>query len=368
MPRARNPENRGFPTRWRIRSGSIYYQVPPGMEIHWDGKKEFPLGKTVTEAYRTWSARIGYMDRVRIVSQLLERYEREVIPTKAAKTAAENVRYCVNLRKVFGHMSLGSIQAQHIYQYVDSRSKKIESKDGKGKQTGGLSIAKREVAMFSHVFTMAVQWGYLGRHPFKGEVRLKGEKPRDRYVEDWELAECLALESRGGRGDAVKVVQAYLRLKLISGLRQSDLMRLRVADVHEDGIHVTPKKTENTTGKTLIITWNDDLRSAVRMVMDSRPVDISPWLFCTRKGLRYSENSKGAFSGWQSIWQRFIKRVLAETKIEERFTEHDIRAKTGSDMGTVEGARDLLGHSSSAITRKVYRRKAEKVTPLSTSE
>jgi crotonobetainyl-CoA:carnitine CoA-transferase CaiB-like acyl-CoA transferase len=31
------------------------------------------------------------------------------------------------------------------------------------------------------------------RHPFKGEARLKGAKPRNRYIEDWEIIEALSL-------------------------------------------------------------------------------------------------------------------------------------------------------------------------------
>ena len=57
-----------------------------------------------------------------------------------------------------------------IYQYVDKRDYKI--------------AAHREIEVLSHAYTKAVEWGLIDRHPFKGEVRLKGGKPRDRYVED----------------------------------------------------------------------------------------------------------------------------------------------------------------------------------------
>jgi integrase len=61
------------------------------------------------------------------------------------------------------------------------------------------------------------------------------------------------------------------------------------------------------------------------------------------------------------MWQRFMDRVLAETKVRERFTEHDLRAKVGSDAVSLERARALLQHADSRTTERVYRRKPERV-------
>jgi integrase len=56
--------------------------------------------------------------------------------------------------------------------------------------------------------------------------------------------------------------------------------------------------------------------------------------------------------------------LLAETKITQRFTEHDLRGKVGSDAESLERARQLLGHADSKITERVYRRKPELIRPL----
>ena len=64
------------------------------------------------------------------------------------------------------------------------------------------------------------------------------------------------------------------------------------------------------------------------------------------------------------MWQRFMARVLDETEVEEHFTEHDLRAKVGSDAETLEHARALLAHADSRTTQKIYRRKAEVVKPM----
>ncbi|SCU73460.1 hypothetical protein CNECB9_1150004 [Cupriavidus necator] len=46
------------------------------------------------------------------------------------------------------------------------------------------------------------------------------------------------------------------------------------------------------------------------------------------------------------MWRGFMDRVLAETKVTEKFMEHDIRAKVSSDAESVEHARALLLHAT----------------------
>lgn len=160
------------------------------------------------------------------------------------------------------------------------------------------------------------------------------------------------------------MLQAYMRIKLLTGLRRGDLLRLTETDLRDDGIHVTPHKTQGSTGKKLIIDWSDELRAAVESAKAVRPVHISPWLFCTRDGTGYIDEEKGTASGWDSVWQRFMTRILDETKVTERFTEHDLRAKCASDAETLEHARALLAHADSRVTDRIYRRKPERVKPL----
>jgi integrase len=189
-------------------------------------------------------------------------------------------------------------------------------------------------------------------------VRLEGEKPRNRYVEDWELQEVLALEP-GRKAGSVRMIQAYLRLKLLTGLARSDLLRLRAGEhLRDDGIHVTRHKT----GKATIYEYSQvaERRHAVKLALAARSA-LSPFLFCKRDGKGYFDEATGECHGWDSMWQRFVDRVLKETKVKERFTEHDLRAKVGSDAASLERARALLQHADSRTTQRVYRRRPERV-------
>lgn len=214
--------------------------------------------------------------------------------------------------------------------------------------------------MLSHAYTKAVEWGYIDRHPFKGEVRLQGEKPRSRYIEDWEIVECLALDSRRKKG-SVLAIQAYMRLKLMTGMARGDLLRLQAESVK--GIHVQRHKTAGTTGKRTIYEWTPELLAAVDLAKAVRPAP-SRFLFCKRDGSGYVDETTGEAHGWDSMWQRFMDRVLAETRVNQRFTEHDLRAKCASDAESLEHARALLSHADARTTHAIYRRKPERVRPL----
>jgi integrase len=279
---------------------------------------------------------------------LLDRYALEVVPKKEITMQAHNAVAIKRLRAVLGAMPLTSIKPRHVYQYMDKRSAK--------------TAAKREIEVLSHAYTKAVEWGYVDRHPFKREVRLEGQKPRTRYIEDWEIVECLSVESRRKSG-SVLAIQAYMRIKLLTGLRRGDLLRMTMSNLKDDGIHVTPSKTEHTTGKRVIFEWTDELREAVALAKSARPVSIAPWLFCNRHGECYF-NDDGRAGGWDTMWQNFMRRVIDETKVKEHFTEHDLRAKCASDAETLGHAQALLAHADGRVTERIYRRKPERVKPL----
>jgi integrase len=344
-PQKRLPEHKGLPARWRFKNGAYRYQVPPGQRAAWDGKAEFTLGRTLPEAYRAWADRVG-AQKATTLGALVDRYLLEVTPTKRPASRRGDIRNAVTVRKRFGHFGLTEIEPHHVYEYVSKR--------------GALTAAHREIELLSHALTWAVQWGLIKSHPFKGEVRFERSlqpQRKQRYVEDSEIVAALAIQSRRKRG-SVRMMQAYIRLKLVTGLRQTDLLMLRSGDAKEDGIHVTPSKTKGTTGRSQIFAWTPERRGAWAAALAARPKDIAPNVFCTNRGEGYFDEETGRASGFSSVWQRFMTRVAKETGIR-RFAERDLRAKVGSDAETLERARRILGHADTRTTLTFYRRKAE---------
>lgn len=361
MPRARRKVNRTLPVRWIFQHGAYYYRVPPGLESHWNGKKMFRLGNTLPEAFKKWGEFASKPETVNSISALLDRFLMEIVPTKKPKTQASYNLAIQQLRKVFGEMRLIDLKPQMVYQYVDKRSKK-QKHTTTSKLIGGRTVALREIEVLSAAFTKAVEWGYVDRHPFKGEVRFESPRPRTRLVEDWEIVECLKLDSKRKKG-SVRAIQAYIRLKLITGMSRYDLLSLTEDSLKADGIHIMRHKTAGSSGKRTNYEWTADLKASITRVKDTRPA-ISNYLFCNKYGEGYINEETDEAPGWKSMWQNFMKRVLSETKVTEHFTEHDLRAQCASNAKTLDHARALLSHVDSGTTLKVYRRGPEHVQPL----
>jgi len=141
---------------------------------------------------------------------------------------------------------------------------------------------------------------------------------------------------------------------------------LRLPELRDDGIHVQPHKTKDSTGIRLIIEWDaaGELRDLVDEILRLPPrrVGYVP-LFVKREGVPCIKED-GSANAFDSLWQRFMDRVIAETKVKDRFQVPDPRAKVASDSDTLQEASQRLGHADSAITQRGYRRKAVRVQPL----
>lgn len=340
-PKPRLPENKALPSGWRHKHGAYYYRPPVNLRPLWDGRTEYRLGKTLSEAYRVWADKLELYADAKTMAELLDRYALEVVPMKAPKTQESNNISIPKLRAVFGHMLIDAVKPKHVYQYRDLR----------GKQ--GRSAANHDIALLSHAFTKAIEWGLCENHPIKSKVTKFSVKPRKRYVEDWEVKEALKVAS--------PFIKSYIRLKLATGLRRGDLLSITMTDITDEGLHAHPRKTAHTSGKRLVYTWSDELRAAIEEAKALRRKIYCPWLFHTNKGQPYIKEN-GSAAGFSSIWQRFMAKVLSETAVKDRFTEHDLRAKVASDVDG-DHARRLLGHASSQITERVYRRKPDMIKP-----
>ena len=61
---------------------------------------------------------------------------------------------------------------------------------------------------------------------------------------------------------------------MYTGLRMSDMLSLRRSDIKEDGIHVTPRKTLASSGKKIVITWDEagELHQVLSDIQSIRPM------------------------------------------------------------------------------------------------
>ena len=165
------------------------------------------------------------------------------------------------------------------------------------------------------------------------------------------------------------ISSACCRLNINSpctGLRRGDILRLKLSSIRDDGIHILLNKTKQGTGKRLIIEWDreGDMRALLDEILRIPPRRIGDApLFVTRQGKPYTDN-QGRCNAFDSLWQRFMDKVMETTNVSERFQERDLRAKVASDSDSLVEASERLGHADTAITQRVYRRKPVRIQPL----
>lgn len=309
-------KNKHLPARVYIR-GRAYHFVDRAGQWH-------NLGRDYPAALRKLA---GLMDKAapaNTMQQLIGRYSTEELGGKADKTIRGRMQEFKQLGKVFNHMPAENIESHHVWGYWLAR-KKTEQ-------------ARHEIRALSVLLTYARRIGARMRpNPCFG-LQLPQSAARDRYVKD---SEYLAV-----RGLAQPMMALAMDLALVAGMDSATIRRLERRHVTDKGLEFERSKTK----KLQLVEYNDDLRAVVREILAQRP-QLRRALICNRKGQPYSSN------GFQSQWQRVMKRAKAAGLPTFHF--HDLRAKSGSDADSDEEARDRLGHGTTEITVKVYRRRPQ---------
>lgn len=339
---------REIPKGWRLKHNAWYYSVPKGLRNHWDNKTEYRLGKTLEEAWAEWDSKTCLLPENQTgltIGKLLDKYTRDVVSQKSFKSQESNLISIARIKNVFGQMRVQHLKATSVAQYRD----RVAAKHG-------ATSANRDLEVISHLFSKAVEWGLVDNHPTKGAVAKLKLKPRDRYVEDWEIAEALKV--------ANPTLIAYIWLKLATGQRRKDLLSLTLDDIRCDseGIRFKPSKTSHSSGRKVIVLWTEDLLAWRDYALSIRGDSHDSHVFLNSKGQGWL-NAKGQANGFDTLWQRFLDTALSKTNLTQRFQERDLRAKTASDTDLQHASR-LLAHTSEQITQLVYRRKGDEVQPV----
>jgi integrase len=265
---------------------------------------------------------------------------------KAPATQRVNLQELKQLRAIFDDAPIDAITPQHIAQYRDRRSAKVR--------------ANREIALFSHVFNIAREWGYTAKeNPVRG-VRKNKEQPRDFYAdkEVWDAVYRVAAPE----------LQDAMDLAYLTGQRPADVRKMHVRDLAEDALLVRQNKT---TKKLRILLCHEDgtpteLGNVITRIISRSQRVRSFYLVSTPSGAPLSEHMLGdRFEAARSLAAATAESAgnLALSHRIKAFQFRDSRAKAATEIADVKQASKLLGHSEEEITKKVYMRLGETVKP-----
>ena len=206
-----------------LKSGKVWVGYYYNGRDEAGNRKEIPLGGDLTEAKKKWAELEGRpVSRFVTMGAVFDRYELEIIPGKAINTQKNNFSQLIPLRKVFADVPIDKIQPKHIAQYRDVRAKKTTS-------------TRAEIALFSHAFDCAREWGYTDReNPCRG-IKKPTLKPRDFYA-DKAVWDAVYNQAEPELKDAMDL--AYL-----TGQRPGDVLKMQHTDIQDGALMLQQQKT-----------------------------------------------------------------------------------------------------------------------------
>lgn len=319
-------------------------------------------GDTAIKARRWWEKHVSPMllavepgDAIAgTIEELLRKYEQEELPTIA--NTQTHVAYAASiktLRAQFGRRRYAKSDAEALSPTV---LRPPEINQWLKKSTDRQNAANKDISLLGRVFRLAkTHWGLTSFNPVEG-VEYPSQPPRDAYIDD-----ALFLKMREAAGP---VLRCMMDISSQTGARRGMIFDIRIGDIEADHLVVRVSKKKTRTGyEEVRYVLTPDLRRVMEEAMAIRrktqggaSAKPNEPLFVTRTGLPYTGES------FKRLWKT-MRDKLDMPSWEVTF--HDIRAKAASDSDSDQSAQKLLVHADAAITRRVYRRKAATVQPLS---
>ena len=325
--------------------------LPPG--LYWDDRRGFyfrrgkyvGIGKVDREkAIKAWvkiTNRAELETKGGTFGELIDLFLREALPLVGSpKTRTEYERQCNKLRERWGAMPYGvtdsdAVQRKCLRTVEFSKYLRTVEKVGNGPIQ-----ANHDVKLVHRIFVVAKEHGLTEYNAAAG-VRYIAEAPRKRPVTQADRDAIAA--------NAAPVFRLMMRLTEATGMRLTDVRRLRVQQVHDGVIDLSQSKTKNAQH------W--EITLAVQAILDEAATlpgrAVSMYVFPKRNGTPYSE---------QGV-HHMRRRALALAGLKD-LQFRDIR-KAAINEAKRQGmnAQAFAGHADPRTTAKYYVNGPVKVRP-----
>lgn len=262
---------------------------------------------------------------------LLERYAREVSPTKKG-ARWEMIRLEAVQRDKIADKLISSLTQADFADWRDRRLKDVQ----------GSSVA-REMQLLSHAFNIAVnEWGWLPVNPMKGVRKPKLNPPRDRRISEAEIERLWHVSNYDPEATPGTVMQ-----------------RCMVA-------FMFAIETAMRAGEIIGLTWDRvDLEKRVVKLVDtkngtSRNVPLSTEAV---RLLRLLPEGQTCFGISSSQLDSVFRKMRSQAGIEDlKFhdTRHEAITRLAKKLNVLELAR-MVGHRNIAMLQVYYNETAEEI-------
>lgn len=248
---------------------------------------------------------------------------------KAGKLSENTIKQyavvCKQLKLNLSEFTPDSVKAHHIAGILDH-------------DRATPNMANRKLTFLRLAFTNALTWGLAETNPTYGVGRLE-EGKRDRLISPQEF--------RAVQEKAPPHLQLIMELAYLTGQRIMDVVKIKLADVAEEGIYFRQQKT----GKRLLVRMAPEIREIL---------DRAKLLHTNIRGLTLFHQRGGRPYSYGAIRDAH-NRSCAIAGVED-YLPNDHRAMSLS-AADVQGkdAQGLGGHTNPATTNRYIRHRQTKV-------
>ncbi|WP_330987668.1 tyrosine-type recombinase/integrase [Burkholderia territorii] len=195
------------------------------------------------------------------VADALDRYEREIVPTKKASTQRREGARIRELKAHFGKYSLAAVTPDLVGRYRDDRLAQ-----GKANNT-----VRLELALLGHLFNVAIKEWHIGLifNPVANIRKPSPGKGRNRRLSGREQAALLTIVDEHSN----PMLGWIVRLAIETGMRQSEILGLRRGQVDLDRRVVRLTDTKNNAARTVPLTKLAALVLQNALSNPVRPID-----------------------------------------------------------------------------------------------
>lgn len=255
------------------------------------------------------------------MAALIEEAMPHILKGKAAQTIAQYQVAARRLQEIFAEYAPHQVTARDVMQlrrhYADS-----------------YAVANRTVGVLRQVMDYALEQELIDTNPCVGIKRIP-QQTRTRRIERTEFD---AIKAQAGDLLAVVMDLCYL-----TGQRIGDVLKIKRADLRDDGIFVQQQKT----GARLLVAWTPELHAAV---------ERAKAMWGTTPGLYLLRGREFRPPTYTQIWKQWRKACddanIADANI------HDLRAMSGTEAEAQgHNPQALLGHTDQKMTRRYLRDK-----------
>lgn len=323
-------KDRHLPQRMRKKGRAFYHVATIDKKERWT-----PLGSDYARALMKWRDLEGLSEGAETIAKMLDNALCIMAATIKPSTYREFARACNRLKIAFKGFAPEDVEPVHIGQYLERRC------DDEGKPAP--VAANREIAFFSSSWDLARRRGWIKLpNPCAGIERNR-EKQRKRVAKPGEI-KALLFDENGQARDCIEADMVELTLR--TGIREADMLHLKLTQLEEEGIRVKPRKTDASTEVEQVFEWDPDLKALMDRVKARRRRVGSFYLFGTTRGPRAGQPYTSP--SFYKVWKPYFE-ICGVTGL----TWHDLRRTAINAEEKLKGkdaAQKLAAHSSVTTT------------------